>query len=337
MKTISAIVLLFMVPVFLFSQTSNERNYRDYLFRLSEYNFKKNYNSKKNLYIDNNVVHIFIDDNGDLIETGIPTTATERYSYKVILITEADIANSTRFSFSYEGKYSPTFNVYNGTPNDAKEAPASDPSGNDNDEVKIIDFPFATVGPFTDDFSLIVKKDSGSGEEEILNAKINVAKLYHVSISTGLFMTTLENPSNIRESTNLDGEKTLIADDRNTRGIVSLNAVFYPKGRSFLFPPSGGLFNPERFGVLVGTQLNKDQFENFFGGIQFDFARGGSVAFGAHYGRRTVIAGYDDFEFGSEIFEGDINTDVIKEWDIGFFIGANLDLRIFGQLFKAVN
>jgi hypothetical protein len=324
--------LLFTALIFFtlnsFSQALTYNQYRDYV--LEKYDFKKNYDSQKNIYLKDNIVHIFIDEQGNLIETGIPTTAIEKYSYKLHLLTNTETIKNTTFEYSYRGEYKPTLNIQNETLN---EVNSENPLAEKKPKPKIIEYSYAIIGPFTTDFTITLKKKIPA-ETTILERTINVAKTYHVTISTGLFMTTLKNPTNIKESTNSKGETTLVADDKNTRGLVSLNAVFYPKGRSFLFPPSGGLLSPERFGVLIGTQIDKDQFENFIGGIQFDFARGGSVAFGAHYGRRTTVAGYKNFDFGNEKFEGDINTDIVKEWNIGFFIGANIDLRIFGQLFK---
>lgn len=330
MKTKLLFTLLIAFSFKSFSQTFNYDNYRDFVLAKYESDFKKHYNKKSNLLVKNGIIHIFIDDKGNPIETGIPTTATEKNTYKIHLITDTQTESTEIFEFSVQGEYKPTLNIQNETD--------VEPFGFAGSEPSLKEYVYATVGPFTTEFTFTIKRkkrDDPSNETVIITRTINVAKTYHVSISTGLFMTTLQNPSNIKESTNSNGETTLIADDVNTRGIVALNAVFYPKGRSFLFPPSGGIFSPERFGILVGTQIDKDQFENFIGGIQFDFARGGSVAFGAHYGRRNTISGYDKFDFGNEKFEGNIDTDIVKEWNVGFFIGANLDLRIFGQLFKA--
>lgn len=329
------IQLLFTILIFsslkFFSQTITYNQYRDFV--IEKYDFKKHYDPKKNIFIKDNIVHIFIDEYGNLIKIGIPTTAIEKYSYQLHLLTNSETIKTTSFVYSYRGEYTPTLNIQNKTLNEENQEPLSN---KENEEPKIIEYSYEIIGPFTSDFTIILKKVN-STETTILDRTINIAKTYHVTISTGLFMTTMQNPINIKESINSKGETTLIADDKNTRGLVTLNAVFYPKGRSFLFPPSGGLFSPERFGILVGTQIDKDQFENFIGGIQFDFARGGSVALGAHYGRRNTIAGYKDFDFGEDKFEGNISTDIVKEWNIGFFIGANLDLRIFGQLFNASN
>tara|TARA_R110000751_G_scaffold260903_1_gene360287 strand:+ start:1230 stop:2231 length:1002 start_codon:yes stop_codon:yes gene_type:complete len=329
--------ILFIVFLFfclkLFSQSPTYQEYRDFV--LSKYNFEKYYDSKRNIFIKNNIVHIFIDENGNLIETGVPTTATEKYSYKLHLLTNTETLKAVTFKYSFRGEYKPTLNIQNDTFNQ------EEPEGDESTEVEkanIIDYSYAIIGPFTDDFDItVIKIEKDKEDETIFFSKINVAKTFHVSISTGLFMTTLANPSNIKMSINSDGETTLIADDQNVRGLVSLNAVFYPKGRSFLFPPTGGVFSPERFGILIGTQIDNEQFENFIGGIQFDFARGGSIAIGAHFGRRNVIAGYDNFDFGKDFFDGEIDNYLIKEWNVGFVFGANLDLRIFGQLFKATN
>ncbi|WPR77711.1 hypothetical protein [Algoriphagus sp. NG3] len=333
MKHIILFVVFLLFSLKAFSQKPTYQEYRDYV--LTEYDFGKYYDSKRNIFIKDNIVHIFIDEGGSLIETGVPTTATEKYSYRLHLLTNSETLETTKFKYSFRGEYKPTFNIQNDTLN---ELDKSEEDESEEVKPKIVEYSYAIIGPFTDDFNITVTKIK-EGEEDmtILDKKINVAKTFHVSISTGLFMTTLTNPSNIKTSTNSDGQVTLIADDQNTRGIVSLNAVFYPKGRSFLFPPSGGLFSPDRFGILIGTKIDENQFENFIGGIQFDFARGGSVAIGAHFGRRNAIAGYDDFDFGNEVFKGDISNDLIKEWDVGFIFGVNLDLRIFGQLFKPIN
>ena len=333
MKFKSLLILFVFISLKSFSQEFTYNQYRDYV--LKEYNFKKYYDSQKNLFLKDNIVHIFIDEHGNLIETGIPTTAIEKYSYKLHLLTNTATVETTSFEYSYRGEFKPTLNIQNETLNEQSRETNATEKDNDKDKsAEIIEYSYAVIGPFTTDFSISLKKKSTT-ETVILDRTINIAKTYHVTISTGLFMTTLQNPTNIKAATNSNGEATLVANDKNTRGLVSLNAVFYPKGRSFLFPPSGGVFSPERFGVLIGTQLDKNQFENFLGGIQFDFARGGSVALGVHYGRKNSIAGYDNFDFGHEKFDGDINTDIVKEWDVGFFIGANLDLRIFGQLFGA--
>ena len=62
--------------------------------------------------------------------------------------------------------------------------------------------------------------------------------------------------------------------------------------------------------------------------MQSDFARGGSLVFGVHYGRRNVVQGYEKFNYGKDKFTGNLDGRVVKEWGPGFFAGVNLDLRI---------
>lgn len=310
-------------------QPYSYNEYRDFVMENHSSKFISYKNEKKNQIVIDGVIHIFINDKGQLIETGIPTTATEENMYKIHLIVDNRI--NDEFKLYTVGDYQPTLNIRN--QQNQENGTDRSFSKNDNDESKFIEYIYETVGPFTKQFSFEIKEIENGTESSIISANIKIAKLYHVSISTGIFRTSLQNPINIKESLNSDGERTLVADDVNSRGMVVLNAVFYPKGRSFLFPPSGGPFSLDRFGVLAGTQLDTDQFENFLGGIQFDFARGGSVAGGIHYGRVNKIIGYKNFDFGEEVFEGDFEKDVVKDWDIGFFLGVNLDVRIFGQLF----
>ena len=88
----------------------------------------------------------------------------------------------------------------------------------------------------------------------------------------------------------------------------------------------------------MGTSIGggKSNFRNFFLGAQYDFAIGGSITFGAHYGKRQKISGLDyrDFEFGETVFSGDREKRKYTDWDLGFFIGLQADSRIFAFLFQ---
>jgi hypothetical protein len=296
------------------------------------YNFKKHYSEKTGLYLDGNTVHIFIDQNGNQILTGLPTTAKESYLYQVHLLTVRGTGDA-RFRFSYEGRFVPEFNIEKTSEDIATENSDGEPA---DDEIIVDETRFPRIGPFTDHFLIKLKKlVSGQPDDFLLDNRIDVAKLYHVSISTGLLATTLRNPSNVEKMAmpnGAPGDTTLVADDPAVRGLLSIMAIYYPKGRSFLFPPSGGLFSAERFGVVVGAQLNDKLQENFLAGFSFDFARGGSVALGAHFGRRSYIAGYDKFKFGEDRFTGDLV--VKKEWQVGLFFGVVIDTRVALKLFN---
>ena len=69
--------------------------------------------------------------------------------------------------------------------------------------------------------------------------------------------------------------------------------------------------------------------------FSFDFARGGSISIGAHYGRRNFISGVDRFDFGEQIFELD-ELIVKQEWDLGFYAGVVIDSRVAFRLIKSL-
>jgi hypothetical protein len=99
------------------------------------------------------------------------------------------------------------------------------------------------------------------------------------------------------------------------------------KGRDVLKEP---LFlervNP-MFGVSIDSQWNK----NFFIGGNFEFARGGSISVGGHYGQVQTLVD-KTFVLGTTPFTGtkdDIKLENKMQW--GTFVGVTLDTRIFNR------
>ncbi len=295
-------------------------------------NYQKKYGlgNGKNLNIDkNNIVHIFIDHYGQYYGYGAPTTATEKYTYQVHLITATCLTAKYQYLFDYTGNYNPTFNIEKGT--------VTAQAGDGEIEFRVIDF--AVIGPFTEKVMIDVKKapkTSPTDKQTILHVEIPIAKLYHVSITTGLLGSFLRNPQNIeRKLMPNSTDYTLYSDDPTTRGMLTVMAVYYPKGRSFLYPPTGGIFDPSRMGVVVGTQLGEKAKENFFLGLSNDFARGGAITYGIHYGRRTFLPDKRDFEYGKTVY--DLPEVISKqEWNASFFIGASIDTRVAIELIKSL-
>lgn len=293
--------------------------------------YKKDYGIKQkdNLFLDrNNTVHLFIDHFGKYYGCARPTTATEKYTYQIHLITSKCQSNNYLYSFDFTGNYNPQFNIQNGDNVNAQSA----------SETKIIVIDFANFGPFTEQFTYDLKKQSLTtlnNIETIVHAEITVPKLYHVSITTGLIATSLRNPKNIEIAPLNETQNTLIADDPNMRGLLTIMAIYYPKGRSFLYPPSGGIFDPSRMGIVVGTQLGNDANENFLLGLSHDFARGGAITYGLHFGRREYIPGMKHFSYGEDVYTlPEVTTK--KEWAVGVFFGVTIDVRVAVELLKSL-
>lgn len=281
---------------------------------------KYKYDKKLNILTDENVIHIFLDDKGNFLYSGMPTTATQENTYRFHILS---LSSDKSFRLRADGVFKPgLLNIHDTSVDpDAVVANAADGGA------RVYVYEMGAEGPFTDEATFRIT--DADNAVPILDRKIRIAKLYHVSIATGLLGTSLRNPTAIQKVAMTDGapgDSTLVANDPDGRGILSITAVYYPKGRSFLLPPRGGLFSAERMGIIVGAQLSDKLQENFLAGLTFDFARGGSLSFGAHYGRRNYVTRYDNFEFGKDRFTGDLV--VKKEWAVGFFMGVTIDTRV---------
>lgn len=290
------------------------------------------YDASKNIYIDNNkTIHIFLFEDGNLLLAGYPTTATEKSKFQLHLYVSA--ANIDKFLLEYTGSYSPVLNIENSNP---APAPAAVP-GPGAPPPAPVRIDFAIIGPFTNTLVLTLK-DMKAGDATyttLTSTTVQISKTIYVSIGSGIVYSSLKNPSNIRKAPLADGDSTLIADDPGGRGLLTLTATYYPWGRNNLMMPSWSF--KDRFGVLIGTSIGggASNFQNVFLGGQYDFAIGGSVVAGLHYGRRQKIVGvdYHNFKFGQTPFVGDLPTKEYMGWDAGLFIGVQLDSRVFSQLF----
>jgi hypothetical protein len=282
--------------------------------------------SKRNIYIDDNkVIHIFIFEDGNLLEAGYPTTATEKNKYEVhIYYTKP----TDKYRLEYTGGYTPTLNIENSVTNSFV--------GNKGTIYRI---DFAIIGPFTNSVQLTVKKMGKDAKTytNLISTTIQISKTIHVSIGSALIHTSLKNPGNIRKIPLPTGtDSTLIADDTHGRGMLTLFATFYPSGRNSLMMPEWTF--KDRYGIIVGTSfsaLSSNLADLYLGG-SFDFAIAGSIVAGIHYGRRQMISGvnFKDFKFGESKFSGNLEDKKYMEWDCGFFIGIQVDSRVFKQIFK---
>ena len=274
-----------------------------------------------------NTILLLVDAQGNYLVKGPPTSAFRQNTYQVVLFKRKEDPMIYQLippvSF-----LSDQFNIYGDTVKISKQSAAG--------ETGIEFIEFAEIGPYEEAFNIQVKKTNPldvTKTSNIIDTRVSVAKLYHVSIQGALLSTSLRDPQNIMKSVMENGDTTLTADDPKGRGLFAVMAVWYPWGRSFVFPPRGGLFSKERFGVVVGVRADKDQFKNFLGGLQFDFARGGSISLGVHYGRHTVVTGKKRFDFGKDVFTGNITEKVRQDWDLGAYIGVNIDIRVLNFLF----
>ncbi|MEZ5106644.1 MAG: hypothetical protein R2757_19230 [Draconibacterium sp.] len=281
---------------------------------------------KNNIIKVNNTVHIFVDEFGRTYFTGWPTTSREDYSYTIHLFYYYDGANEKNFVASFDGVFEPVFEIYN----NPKVTGASTSALKDNSDKPLVgvkEVIFSNNGPYTGSFTVkIAEKDSS---QLLVNKTINVAKTHHISLSAGLVSSFLKDPSGFEKYPLDGGDSTLIADDPESRGLITLMATFYPKPRNLLFPPTNW---QERIGFVVGTRIDKNFNENFLSGVSYDVARGMALTAGAHYGRVNKLVYDGDFTFGETPYSREIKSK--KEWKVGWYFGLVIDLRVFGVLFN---
>ena len=286
------------------------------------------YNEDLNVVLAGKTIHVFLDENGRFYFSSLPTTAREDYNYKFHFFYIDD--EQKDFVYTIQGTYDPKFEVY-GADNIGLMGKGWEPNSTATRSNQPTELQTGNEGPFTESFN--VKIYNRTDKKVVIDKTVKVAKTHHVSLGVGLFSSLLKNPTDI-EKVGIPGtsDSTFIANDPHSRGFFTIMATFYPKPRNLLYPSTDWR---EKIGISIGTALNKDQFENFFGGISYDVARGLGIVAGVHYGRKTVISYDNNFEFGSQILP-DSNQPIVthQQWTPGFFIGTTIDFRIFELLFR---
>ena len=88
-----------------------------------------------------------------------------------------------------------------------------------------------------------------------------------------------------------------------------------------------------KVGFAFGTKISEDLFDDLLLGINYEFSKGGNFTLGTHFGKHTVVRGFDDFEFGKTLYTPTFSNDQLSEaWGFGLFAGITIDFRIIGDL-----
>lgn len=193
-------------------------------------------------------------------------------------------------------------------------------------------------GPYTSDKVIFNIKDNGAS---IATHNTRINDLYNVFVGASFISSNLEDPDftvvPLSDSTN-----TIQSINGGSRTIATANITWYwwpslrrwftgdnvARGRDILKEPN----LLERINPTFGVALSEKVFENFFVGGSFEFARGGCIVLGGHYGGRTRLLDRD-FIPGESAFAGqdsDIRTEKLNDW--GFFFGVTLDTRLITAL-----
>jgi len=294
----------------------------------------------------NNNVYLYFDENGKLLNS-LPVNVDQNDRFYLNIISQKGIENNYSLK-TIEGIYEPA---------DLLIAPytpvikSGETKAESLEAQRKVEYTLKLLmaGPYTSDYFKfqITFDTTESGQtkkmySEVYSIKIN--KLYHVGVGVSLINTTLSNP-NFKTIYN-GSDTTIQAFNSGNRTLVTFNVVWYwsvlqqdrkgsiiTSGRDIL--KDEPTFSLRRIYPTVGVSLDNNFRENFFGGFVYEFARGGSIIAGAHYGKVNQLAD-KNFDLGKTSFHGtDTDIKVDQVYKASFFFGVTLDTRIFNILFGA--
>jgi hypothetical protein len=198
--------------------------------------------------------------------------------------------------------------------------------------------PSETFGPFDNGIEIAATYKNSKKTTDTFTKKIIVetCSFYQASIVGGFYATTLNDPTNITSGTNSKGVTTLFADHSTGQLALTVMGIFYAKPRKFGYNHKDLEFW-EKWSFCFGTQLSKKFFDDVLLGLNYDIAKGFSMAAGVHYGEHKVLAGYEQFKYGKdEYLQTFDNSKMNSQWDFGFFAGINVNMGVIGKVWNMV-
>lgn len=289
------------------------------------YNMENRYDS------ENDRAFVFVDPSGNLIGNMPVNIDQDDFIYIIIYGLKEDVENCT---VDFIGTYAPndlqwkTFDAIN------VQFDANALFKADKYMAKVF-----MRGPFT---SQTVTVKIKNGKKVLASYGLRVNKLFHLAFGVGVNITNLEDPEYELQAINTT-TNTIMEKNAGKRTIFSINTIWFwrstyrylikgsniTRGRDVLKEPSFW----ERINPSFGFSLDSDFAENLFFAANFEFARGGTINIGYHWGKVNRL-NIEDFKIGETVFTGTAIPQT-QVWDGAFFIGIMLDTRIFNQLFAA--
>jgi len=288
---------------------------------------------------EGNKAYLLVDQNGELIDN-YPVNIDQDDIIYLIIVGKKDKIKG------YTGEFTGTY-----APSDLqmRSFAAIDPNFKPNDLVAYDPNDYDVVvrkrGPFTSANVVVKVKDNAANGAVISTYTLTVNTLFHLGFGVGFNRTSLENPDYVVAPLN-STQNTLVKTNGGPRNLVSVNVIWYwgstlryllrgsniTEGRDVLKEPNF----LERINPTFGFAFTGNVTDNMFAGLTFEFARGGSLFGGYHFGVVKRLAyPEDDFVPGQTVFTGaqtDIKTSNVSEHAWAF--GLILDTRILNALFK---
>lgn len=195
-------------------------------------------------------------------------------------------------------------------------------------------------GPYT---SSNVTFTAMLGATMLSNTTVHVNPLHHLALGVSYVSSGLESPDyNVVPLTSTTN--TIKAVNGGRRTFLTINAIWYwwstlrylqgsdiTRGRDVLKEPNLITRINPTFGIGLRGKLEN----NLFAGFNFEFARGGSISAGWHYGKVNTLLD-ENFQLGiTEFTEQQTDIKTFERWKWSGFFGITLDSRIFNKLFSS--
>jgi hypothetical protein len=305
-------------------------SWRDFLSK-NRGNYIDIIKGRKRYFSEENIAYICLDPFGNII--GKKPVNLDQDDDIIILMVVPNSDEYDNYSINdNDAEYAP-----NGLsmPDEVEIAIQSGDNGDMDYAIKLFD-----KGPYT---SSDVTFTAMRGTTMLSNTTVHINPFYHLNIGVGYVSSSLESPDYqvipLSSTTN-----TIKAVNGGRRTFLTINAIWYwwstfryfisgsdiTRGRDLLKEPDF----LTRINPTFGIGLKGNLENNFFTGFNFEFARGGSISAGWHYGKVSRLLD-ESFRPGETEFTGtqtDIKT--FEKWKWGGYFGIILDTRIFNRLFS---
>ncbi|WP_152969744.1 hypothetical protein [Pedobacter sp. Hv1] len=327
-------------------------------FKVTPYGLLMNakINGKDYLYGGPNYVHIFLDEMGSPLMTTIPQGIPEMQYVVHIIYNSENAGRKVSYGINVTGgTFTGGNKIENGKTNPGELTGTSDP---------IFDEYTVLIKTTDSDFDFEIRRFENGTVTKKMNYTLTMTKSFTTSISVGLLNTKLKNPTYSLVTDPADNLLKLAKEtEGRNRGFGTVFATLYTSPITLIKyyvdkkKISQGRLNEinnpvadfqlhskdylymrpvwERIYPTVGVGLTDKIFQNLFFGLNWEFARGGSIFIGGHYGKVNVFNAPEGFEFQKTNLTADqYNLYQNIDWRTDWAFGASLDFSIITNLFK---
>jgi hypothetical protein len=291
-------------------------------------------------------IHIFFDENGESLLQAIPPGIPGMQYVVHILYAKNTTDNTPAFRIRQtKSSFNPRV-VFESNVLELKSGAITP----DNAAQFVWECEELLLSASTGDIEFEIEKTTGDKKGSLGKYTIKMVNVYQGAFNVGLLNTRLANPSfELLPSAGNPNDKVVKRNLDEDRGVVTLMATWYfspvvflkrklfqkdiPEirqyERNYLYDHS--LF--ERIYPTVGVSVSEKVVENLFAGFNWEFARGGALYFGWHFGKVNYFVHDESFKFEeTPVTEADFNLRTKQRWCSAFAFGLNIDLKILANL-----